>query len=232
MIDWFKSLTLAVVAIGAGPSLDARADGPVLVELFTSQGCSSCPPADALLEQLAMRNDVMPLSLHVDYWDYLGWRDAFATPQWTARQQAYAHEHGAKMVYTPQMIVAGAHAVIGSRAGEVAQALGDSLQAPEAVSIAIHDGRAVFDATSGMGALWVDYVRFSPNETTEITGGENAGERLSYVNVVTSWDRLATWDSSAQPQMEIDLPAAEGAGAVLIVQEPGPGAVLAVRPLD
>jgi hypothetical protein len=106
------ALLTACLIILSAPSL--AQDRPVLVELFTSQGCSSCPPADALLHKLARRDDVVALALHVDYWDYIGWKDTFAKAAHSARQRAYAREAGRRMVYTPQMIINGAdHVVIG-----------------------------------------------------------------------------------------------------------------------
>uniref|UniRef100_UPI002FDA0931 DUF1223 domain-containing protein n=1 Tax=Pontibaca methylaminivorans TaxID=515897 RepID=UPI002FDA0931 len=89
--------------------------GPVVVELFTSQGYPSCPPADAMLAELAGREDVLPLALHVDYWDYMGWKDTFASPENTARQRGYAAAGERKMVYTPQMVINGADHLVGTR---------------------------------------------------------------------------------------------------------------------
>ena len=105
----------ALVFVAAAPL--ARAQGsPVVVELFTSQGCSSCPPADALLRKLAEEEDVIALALHVDYWDYLGWKDSFATPKFTARQRAYAKKARSRSIYTPQMVVQGEDRVVGNDA--------------------------------------------------------------------------------------------------------------------
>ncbi|MEM1316203.1 MAG: DUF1223 domain-containing protein, partial [Pseudomonadota bacterium] len=119
------ALRLGLIAAAAGPGLAPgegaaqEAQGLVVVELFTSQGCSACPPADELLGELAQRDDVLALSLHVDYWDYLGWRDVFAHPMFTKRQKDYRASTGMRSVYTPQMIVHGAAALVGSRRGDV-----------------------------------------------------------------------------------------------------------------
>ncbi len=94
-------------------------DNPVVVELFTSQGCSSCPPADAILGDLAGRDDVIALALHVDYWDYIGWKDTFADPSYTKRQRAYARVAGARNIYTPQMVVGGMDHLVGVRPMEL-----------------------------------------------------------------------------------------------------------------
>ena len=101
----------------------AAAGEAVVVELFTSQGCSSCPPADRILGELAERDDVIALALHVDYWDYLGWKDEFASPQYTKRQRAYARAAGERTIYTPQMVIGGQDHVIGSRPMKVSQAI-------------------------------------------------------------------------------------------------------------
>src|SRR6056297_1329329 len=104
MTQSFGIFCAAALASFTAPAL---ADDPVVVELFTSQGCSSCPPADAMLGELAERDDVIPLALHVDYWDYIGWADIFADPAYTRRQKGYAHATGQRMVYTPQMVIDG-----------------------------------------------------------------------------------------------------------------------------
>ena len=109
-----KILISMVFAAFAAISVPATAQSPVVVELFTSQGCSSCPPADKLMHELAKRDDVIALALHVDYWDYIGWKDVFAQPEFTARQRAYARLGNRKMIYTPQMVINGRDHVVGS----------------------------------------------------------------------------------------------------------------------
>src|SRR3954454_20934040 len=116
-IATIAALSASLFAVGASgdqrvpPTAD---ETPVVVELFTSQGCSSCPPADALLGELSSRKDVLALAFHVDYWDYIGWRDSFAFPQATDRQYSYGHALGLNMVYTPQMVIDGARDAVGS----------------------------------------------------------------------------------------------------------------------
>ena len=121
MLDRLGSIAFALAATMLAHG--AVAQTPAVVELYTSQGCSSCPPADELLAELAERDDVIALSLHVDYWDYLGWRDIHARHEFTKRQAAYRDAQGARSVYTPQMVIQGTEQVVGSRRGEVSAAL-------------------------------------------------------------------------------------------------------------
>jgi hypothetical protein len=156
----------------------SAAPSPVVVELFTSQGCASCPNADRLMTQLADRPDVLPLALHVDYWDYLGWKDTLADPQYTRRQKAYARARGTRMIYTPQMVVSGTGFVKGSHPMQLAEYI-DIMQnrAPEyqmAVS-AIGEGRyrVVAHALSGAktGPMVVQLVHYTPSKTVDILRG-------------------------------------------------------------
>jgi hypothetical protein len=208
----------------------AVADGPVVVELYTSQGCSSCPPADEMLHQLARRDDVIPLALHVDYWDYIGWADSFAKPAHTRRQQAYAHQAGANSIYTPQMIVGGEDHVIGAKPMEVAEALQAHRANPTGVTVSLRRSGNRVEITGETlrslpdGAV-IQLIRYSPRETVDIRRGENAGRELSYSNVVTSWDVVGEW--TGRSDLELTVDASGSAPIVVIVQEPGPGSVMA-----
>ncbi|MEC7763586.1 MAG: DUF1223 domain-containing protein [Pseudomonadota bacterium] len=223
-------LVAAATLVGATAHADEKP--LVLIELFTSQGCNSCPPADALLAELAERDDVLPLALHVDYWDYIGWKDAFARPEHTARQKAYAHVAGASTIYTPQMVVGGTDHVVGYKPMRVAdymKAHEATLQAVE-VQAEIVDGKMQIKCLPREGAvlpktIHVDVVRFNPSETVDIKHGENAGETISYANIVTDWERLAEWDGEGL--LEVDTTMAGDGPMALILQEPGPGRVLA-----
>lgn len=214
-----KALLCAVTLCLTGAGL--RAD-PVVVELYTSQGCSSCPPADALLAQMAERTDVLALSLHVDYWDYIGWKDPFAKPQFTKRQRRYARASGDKMVYTPQMVIGGTHKVVGSHPGQVSKAVAEARR-PAEVEIEVAGDRVVLRRPMEAQAMEVHVVRFDPLRQTEIKRGENAGRRLSYVNVVTSWQTVSRWSGSRD--LALDIPVGEG-GVAVIVQRDGMGPVL------
>lgn len=205
----------------------------VVVELFTSQGCSSCPPADALIEELAARDDVLPLALHVDYWDYIGWADTFARPQYTARQKAYAHMAKSRSIYTPQMVVGGVEHVVGFKPMTVAELVqahgGESVPVELRVEPA---GAGVWRVrcTPRPGAklpaeMNVDLVGYLPTATVEIMHGENAGKTITYANIVRSWERIGSWDG--QSVFDATMPAPAAGAMAVIVQAPGPGRVLA-----
>ena len=150
------------------PGAALAQSAPVVVELFTSQGCSSCPPADKLMHDLAKREDVIALALHVDYWDYIGWKDLFADPEHTKRQQRYAFRGGRDVVYTPQMIINGQDDVVGARAMELAEIIAAHAERGSPVTLrATRAGDAVqIEASAAEGAapgrLVVQLVRFTP----------------------------------------------------------------------
>ena len=172
-------------------------EGPVVIELFTSQGCSSCPPADALLNKLARGGELggrrlAPLAFHVDYWNDLGWPDPYSQPGWTVRQQAYAHALGDERVYTPELVVAGGAGMVGSQSGNVARAIA---AAPKQRAIAAtatwEDARVTIAATAPADAdvwvaIWQDGTR------TAVPRGENSGETLVGDRVVRKLEKVAT----------------------------------------
>lgn len=218
------------------PAMAARADSPVVIELFTSQGCSACPPADALLAELARRDDVIALALHVDYWDYIGWADTFATAQFTRRQHAYARSAGRRMVYTPQMIVGGMEHIVGNEPMGVADLIMTHRAAEYPVQVTLTrtaDGlhlRAVATMAMPEGGMIVQIVRYNPMQTVEIRRGENAGRTMEYANVVTEWTRVGDW--SGETAFEMTLADTSAAPAVAIVQLAGPGMVLGAARVD
>lgn len=224
---------IAGLMMGLGSSALAQ-NGPVVVELFTSQGCSSCPPADAyFLEKLAGRDDVVALALHVDYWDYIGWKDEFASPRYTKRQKAYARAAGHRTVYTPQMIIAGQDHVIGAHPNEVAKSIKKHASTPSPVSLNLtRKGQTVtISATTArpVGEAVVQLVRYRPLETVAIERGENAGRTVDYANIVASWERLTVWNGrgsiTVNAKAKGDLP------VVAIIQKKGFGPVLATARL-
>jgi len=211
------------------------ADRPVVVELFTSQGCPSCPPADGFFEQLAARDDVLALSLHVDYWDYIGWEDTFGSPAHTARQRGYAAAAGRKMVYTPQMIVNGTDHVVGSRYRDVTDLIDKHLAVEKnGIAVQVHreGGQVRLEARSAQPRdmpLLVQFARYMPEATVEIERGENAGRTITYTNIVTELVEVAEWDTLAPLMLDVEWP--EGAPLAVLLQYPDHGTIEAVARL-
>lgn len=218
---------------------------PVVVELYTSQGCNTCPPADALLEALDERADVIGLSLHIDYWDYLGWKDAFALPQNAPRQRAYARTMAQSYVYTPQAVIDGYQQATGSHrdaleaailaAKEMATVgLRSRWEGPETVLVELPaSGSETVGPALARGAalllLGVDDLHEVPVER-----GENAGKTLRYSNVVRSFDRIGEWDGMAGT-LRIDAGRLRAAGrdkAVLLIQAPEMGRIIGAIEID
>jgi len=234
---WF----VAAVVMWGGPvqaqtqNQDQAKTPPVVVELFTSQGCSSCPPADKLLHELAKRDDVIALALHVDYWDYIGWKDVFAKPGHTARQKAYAVSAGRRSVYTPQMIIDGSDHVVGNHPVDVADLVRAHADRARAVVLEVRregtDGLRIDLRAQGRAAapMIVQLVRYIPQQTVEIKRGENAGKSLSYANIVSDWDILAEWDGRAPLVIEAKVPGKNP--VVVLVQHKGPGMIEAAAHL-
>ncbi|KIC25433.1 MULTISPECIES: DUF1223 domain-containing protein [unclassified Leisingera] len=231
----FLAPIAAVVAL-ALPVYGQSADEPVVVELYTSQGCSSCPPADALLHELAAREDVLPLALHVDYWDYIGWKDEFAKPSHTKRQKGYAHQGGRRMIYTPQMIIMGQDDVVGADAMKVEDAIirHQKQPRPVALTVARSGGDVVIRLQPKVqmpeGRLLVQLVRYTPKRTVSIKRGELAGRTLSYANVVEDWQVVAEWDGAGG--LEVAVPAPVGKPAAVLVQAAPFGPVIAAARVD
>jgi hypothetical protein len=173
---------------------------PVVVELFTSQGCSSCPPADAFMGELVGQESVIGLSLNVDYWDYIGWRDTLASPAHTKRQRDYARKRGDNRIYTPQMVINGRLHAVGSDRKTVLRMIGEEARRTEHVSISV-DGMGVEIAVS-VGAAESPSLRkestillmtLLPVVTVAIEKGENTGKQVSYYNVVRKIMPLGMW---------------------------------------
>lgn len=225
-----RLLSATGMALAAlAPSLPAAESRlPIVVELYTSQGCSSCPPADAMLSDLARMDGVIALSLHVDYWDYIGWPDSFASPAHTARQEAYARAAGERMVYTPQIVVGGRDRIVGGDAIAVMERLHALAGATTPVDLRLRreGDRLLIEAPAVPlpDPLAVQVVRYDPWEEVAITAGENAGLTVSYSNIVTSWETVGAWTGAED--LRLVLPLAGSEPVVVILQEPGPGAIL------
>ena len=225
-----KTIMVAAAVLSAfGGAAEAEGRRATVVELYTSQGCSSCPPADALFSEVAAREGVIGLALHVDYWDYIGWADTFADPGFTKRQKAYALAAGERMVYTPQIIVNGVSSIVGTDAAALASALVPAGEGNVPDIKLSRSGSRIKVTASAPGPLpkgsFVQLVRYIPKAAVTIERGENAGQRLTYTNIVTSWKRVGEWDGSKPLSLTLDAPGQEP--AVVIIQAPGPGAILA-----
>jgi len=226
--------TLFAVALTAGKPADAGVKRQVVVELYTSQGCSSCPPADALLSRLAERKDVLALSLPITYWDMLGWKDTLASEGNTRRQTAYAQTMGRGGIYTPQMIVDGVNDVVGSREAQVAAAItartADMRDVPVALSAspeALHIAIGAGTERNGSAAtVWLFHILSSAS--VHIVAGENQGRSIVYRNVVRDVRAIDLW--KGQP-LSFDLPrrdliSAPHDAVAVLVQEGGYGRII------
>lgn len=217
------ALTIGALVAVAGP---AAAETRAVIELFTSQGCSSCPPADALLAEYADRDDVLALSFNVDYWDMLGWKDTLASHDNTERQRNYALARGDGQVYTPQAVIDGRSHVVGSNRAAIESALAADGDLPVPISLSL-SGDSLSVAIGGDTAadlphatLWL--VLYDRSVTVPIERGENSGKTITYSNVVRKLRPIAMWKGEF---MAVDLPKSEikqakvGSCAVLLQAE-------------
>jgi hypothetical protein len=226
----------------------ARAGEPrALLELFTSQGCSSCPAADRLMGQMAKDPALVALSVPVDYWDYLGWRDTLANPAHSARQRAYARVRGDGQVYTPQIVVNGAVDALGSDQAAVEQAISQTTKESGVMSVPVTlsvNGNALSvrvpsAETSEQAAAEVWLCPLARTVAVAIARGENRGRTITYHNVVRNWVKLGDW-KGADSTWDVPLPQIKAAGidaAAVMLQEgthERPGIVLgaALTPLQ
>lgn len=197
------ALALALTAL-AQPAF--AGEPRAVIELFTSQGCSSCPAADKLLGQLRQDPSIVALSLPVDYWDYLGWKDTLALHDHTVRQQEYAQARGDREVYTPQIVVNGVAHVLGSDKAAIEKTIAETrakdkpLSVPVTLNVA--GGKVTVsvpdsaDAANGNADVWL--CPFAGKIPVEVQRGENRGHTLTYYDVVRRWVKLGTWNGKAQ----------------------------------
>lgn len=211
---------------------------PVTVELFTSQSCYSCPPAEAFLNQLAEMAEIVALEFHVDYWDQIvyggagQWKDVFSQSAWTDRQRAYAVRISrAGRVYTPQMVVGGRAEMVGSRRGEVLDAIDDARRAAKpGLDVAVREGGgggfgvSVSGEAAGPAQVWL--VRFNRRHETQVLGGENNGKTLVNANAVLGVELVGSWTGEAAEFAVPDPGLAEGEGCAILVQEDPAGPIL------
>jgi hypothetical protein len=181
---------------------------PVIVEMFTAQGCSSCPPADAMLAMLGDQPDVLPLSYHVDYWDYLGWADSFAKPEFTDRQEAYARAVGERSVYTPQIIVGGTDTALSPGPTELMGLIDGRRFSPTTISVTreptLKGEMIELSPLSELGSqIDVVLVGYAPERHVNVTSGENRGRTILYTNVVLEMQHLTEWDGKAALRLNV-----------------------------
>ncbi|MFI4980083.1 MAG: DUF1223 domain-containing protein [Nevskiales bacterium] len=194
-----------------------------MLELFTSQGCSDCPPADALLGEFARRPGVVALAWHIDYWDHLGWRDPFASRAATERQKAYARQLG-QIVFTPALVIDGAVMVVGSRRPEIEAAMANAAPLPVSVTLTRTQAGLTADIAGAEGPVRVLFAAYNPERATEVGAGENQGARLREYRIVRETRTLAEPAPGLDPGVygaprRFTLPAtALGQGAIVLVQ--------------
>lgn len=229
------SMFALAVAVGA-----ADAQPRAVVELFTSQGCSSCPPADKVLGELAKDPSVIALSLPIDYWDYLGWKDTLADSRFSARQKAYSGMRGDRDVYTPQAVVNGEVQVIGSDRGSIEGAIRQTEKRDAVMSVPVsmvvsgkHVNVSVAASSSGAapakGEVWICSV--AKAVPIAVGRGENKGRELTYYNVVRSWLKVGDWNGTAANwTVPLENVTRDGVDAAVVYVQDGsydkPGAML------
>jgi hypothetical protein len=234
----FAALLVVPAAQGETPA----GPRPVVIELFTSQGCSDCPAADRVVGELAKRKDVIALSLPVTYWDMLGWKDTFATAANTQRQKSYAKAMNRSGIFTPQMIVDGAFDVVGNQHDRVMAAVASraanlAAETPVHMTVGTSSGRLeiAIDPSHAkikpMATIWV--MRTLSQVSVNVQEGENKNRKLNYTNVVRDLQRAGEWNGDA---MKIDLPLTAGKtaqdGVAVILQSHDYGPVLAASALQ
>ncbi|MGR7996985.1 MULTISPECIES: DUF1223 domain-containing protein [unclassified Xanthobacter] len=233
----FRSAFLLAFALAATPAA-AQSQPRAVVELFTSQGCSSCPPADALLSELAKDPDIIALTMPVDYWDYIGWKDTLALHGHSMRQKAYADRRADHKVFTPQAIVDGVVAVKGSDKPALQRALLERGAAPRGLPVALKLERAGenLEIEASPAAVPPEGAEFwacpvARSKTVAIGRGENGGRSVTYSNVVRGWVKIGRWDgSSSRLHIKLASLEREDADAVVILLQAGspaaPGPIL------
>ncbi len=231
-----RRVVMAGAAILAGCTTALAGEhNRAFIELFTSQGCSSCPPADALMSEFQHDPDLITVSLPVDYWDYIGWKDTLAQPDFSKRQKAYAMARGDNHVYTPQVVVNGVTHVVGSDRGEILAAARSSFGEKGAMmlqlalqsdsdKLTVDAGEALFDSAK-WGALWLMHIARA--RTVAIGRGENTGKTITYTNVVRDIRKIGDWNGHAT-RYEIpaaDLKTSDSDGYALVLQASSGGRI-------
>jgi hypothetical protein len=222
--------SLALTFLGSAAMLaDASAQTRAVIELFTSQGCSSCPPADQLVGELARDPSIVAISMPIDYWDYLGWTDTLASPGNSARQRGYARSRGDREIYTPQAVVNGAIHVPGGDESAIEQAIAHSGRDPLTLSVPVkvllagdqlHVTVAASPHAGAGGAVWM--CPLASAVAVHVERGENRGQTLTYHNVVRRWVRLGDWNGEDRSfTVPLSDAVQDGADSVAILVQAG-----------
>ena len=212
-------MSLGLIA-GLLPVASLAAERPVVIELFTSQGCSSCPPADAYLRELSKdRRDVLALAFHVTYWDRLGWKDPFSLPAATQRQDVYGRRFGDGS-YTPEIVVDGAASMVGSDRRDVGSAIENARRngrTAAAVSVSKSGEQVSIQVGAGNGSGKILLIGFDREHTTAVGRGENSGRTLTEANVVRSIRSVGQWSGAA---LRVNEPFPEGQDVAVVLEGP------------
>jgi hypothetical protein len=218
------------ICAGLGTKLRAQARsarGPAVVELFTSQGCSSCPPADALLGELSQTPNVVALAFHVDYWDSIGWRDRFAIPTATERQRRYVETLGLSSAFTPQVVIDGRGSFVGSDKRRILAALNEPLNTiPISVEVAGGELTVTVPESRDRAGYEVNLVAYLPEAVTAVGRGENSGRTLKEFNIVRQFRSLGVWNGQETVfRVPLDSFPAEASRVAVLLQQAQQGPI-------
>ena len=223
----------ALILMGYVSAVQAAERALTVVELYTSQGCSSCPPADAYLGKLADRPDILALSFHVDYWDYIGWKDPFADPRFTARQRAFSVIFSQRYVYTPQMVVHGSYQVVGSQPSDIEEAI-TKAKAMVSIPLSLTEENGSFQvdlpATPDLKGINVIAVFFDKKHETQVKRGENSGTQIANYNVVRDFSEIGQWNGEART-ISFKNPHAKGDTCAILLQSAQTGQIVGAAKL-
>jgi hypothetical protein len=225
------ALMLALPALDRSSTIPAAPPtgaAPVVVELFTSQGCSSCPPADALLGELARRENLIALAFHVDYWDSTGWRDPYSMPVATERQQRYIEALRLSSAFTPQAVIGGSRSFVGSDRQSIQAAVAQGAAPGVPVEAAVMQNELVVSLPDGGDRREheVNLVAYLPQATTQVGRGENSGRTLTEFNIVRQFRRLGAWTGKAGTwRIPLDSLPSDATHAAVLVQLKNQGSI-------
>jgi len=234
MRGFIRSISAALLVAALSQTAAAHERAPVVIELFTAQGCSACPKANALLDSYADRSHVIALTFSVDYWDYLGWRDTFAQPEFTERQRAYTDRLKLRSLTTPEFVIDGVREASGPDASKIDHLIETSDEDPAPaprIHLLRHGGKVRIGAGTKLahgGDVWL--IRYDPSlQEVKVTAGDNKGKVVSARNVVEELDRLGAWSGHARTYV---LPKASSPDlkSVILVQGAKGGRIIAVGP--